>query len=111
MAVDAAGLVPEARIDDALPFYQSTARAQMADILSKARRIFSAAGTDLGNVVRVLQFHSNLADFHATYSEWESAIGEAGLPFSALEVADDLFVPGARVIVDLWGHVPAAIGA
>lgn len=111
MAVDAGGLVPEARMNDALPFYQSTARAQMADILAKARRIFTAAGTDLDNVVRVLQFHSNLADFHATYSEWESAIGEAGLPFSvsAREVADDLFVPGASVIVDLWGHVPTAI--
>ena len=78
---------------------------QMADILGKARRIFVAAGSDLGNVVRVLQFHSNLADFHDTYTEWRSAVGDAGLPFSALEVADDLFVPGASVIVDLWGSL------
>lgn len=111
MAIDDEGLVPEARIDDALPFYQSTARAQMADILGKARRIFTAAGTDLSNVVRVLQFHSNLADFHATYSEWQASVGDAGLPFSALEVAGDLFVPGASLIVDLWGHVPRASGA
>jgi len=103
MAIDAAGLVPEARIDEAIPFYQSTARAQMADILGKARKIFAAAGSDLGNVVRVLQFHSNLADFNDTYAEWHSAVGEAGLPFSAVEVADDLFVPGASMIVDLWG--------
>jgi hypothetical protein len=29
-----------------------------------------------------------------------------GIPFSAIEVDDDLFVPGAGVILDLWGHVP-----
>ena len=100
MAIDREGLVPQARDS------RTTARAQMADILGKARKIFAAAGSDLQNVVRVLQFHSELKDFHDTYSEWRSAIGDAGLPFSAVEVGKDLFVPGASLIVDLWGGVP-----
>lgn len=95
MAIDRDGLVPQAR----------TARAQMADIIGKARRIFSAAGSDLENAVRVLQFHSDLGDFQDTYTEWQSAIGDVGLPFSAVEAGKDLFVPGASVIVDLWGAV------
>jgi enamine deaminase RidA (YjgF/YER057c/UK114 family) len=93
MAIDSEGLVPQAR----------TAGAQMADILAKARKIFAAAGCELENVVRVLQFHSDLGDFHDTYTEWRSVIGDAGLPFSAVEVGTELFVPGASVIVDLWG--------
>jgi enamine deaminase RidA (YjgF/YER057c/UK114 family) len=80
----------------------------MADILGKARKIFAAAGSDLENVVRVLQFHSDLADFHETYTEWRSVIGDAGLPFSAIEVGDELLVPGANLVVDLWGSVPVA---
>jgi enamine deaminase RidA (YjgF/YER057c/UK114 family) len=106
MGIDREGLVPEARIDRSIPFFQSTARAQMADILGKARKIFAAAGSDLENVVRVLQFHSDLGDFYDTYAEWRSAIGDAGLPFSAVKTGSDLLIPGASLIVDLWGSVP-----
>lgn len=98
MAIDREGLVPQAR----------AARAQMADILGKARRIFAAAGSDLEHVVRALQFHSDLGEFNDTYAEWRSAIGDTGLPFSAIETGEDLVVPGARLIVDLWGSVPGA---
>lgn len=112
-AVDlvAPGMIP-ARSFDGLLFVAGlmaidggTARAQMADILGKARRIFAAAGSDLDHVVRALQFHSDLGDFPDTYSEWRSAIGDAGLPYSAIEAGKNLFVPGASVIVDLWGAV------
>lgn len=108
MGIDSAGLVPDARVDRCLPFYQATARAQTADILGKARKIFAAAGSDLENVVCVLQFYSDLGDFYDTYTEWRSAVGDGGLPFSAVEVGKDLFVPGASLIVDLWGSVPGA---
>src|SRR5258706_13484587 len=64
----APGMVP-ARSFDGLLFVaglmarSGTARAQMADILGKARMIFAAADSDLKRVVRVLQFHSELGDF------------------------------------------------
>jgi len=106
MAIDARGLVDAARVEPAAPFFQSPCRSQMADILAKADRIFRAAGTDLRNVVRTLHFHTDLSGTLDAYREWERIIGDAGLPFSAIEVDEQLFVPGAQLIVDLWGHVP-----
>jgi enamine deaminase RidA (YjgF/YER057c/UK114 family) len=81
-------------------------RAQIADILGKARGIFAAAGSELENVVRVLQFHADLGDFDDTCTEWCAALGDAALPFSAVETGADANVPGAGLLVDLWGCVP-----
>ena len=106
LAIDEEGLVPVARTETSAPFYYNSARAQMADILSKAEKIFKAAKSDLSYVVRALQFHADLSTFHGTFGEWEKAIGNVGVPFSAVQVASQLFVPGASLIVDLWGYVP-----
>jgi enamine deaminase RidA (YjgF/YER057c/UK114 family) len=106
MAIDADGLSPAAQSQPSAPFYHDSARAQMADILAKAKRLFTAAGTDLSNVVRALHFHSDLAEFHRTCTQWADASGEVGVPFSAVEVAPQMFVPGARLILDLWGYAP-----
>jgi len=90
----APGMVP-ARSFDGLLFVAGLMDADMAAILAKARRIFSAAGSDLENVVRVLQFHSDIGDF-----------ADAGLPFTAIKTHANLFAPGARLIVDFWGSMP-----
>jgi hypothetical protein len=45
-------------------------------------------------------------DFRACWQAWDLALRAEGLPFSAVEVAPDMFAPGARVVLDLWGHVP-----
>jgi hypothetical protein len=96
-----------ARSFDGLLLVAGLMDAEMAGTLGKARKIFDAAGSDLEHVVRVLQFHSDLGDFPDSYREWRGATGDAGPPFSAIEVGRDLFVPGASHIVDLWGSVPA----
>jgi enamine deaminase RidA (YjgF/YER057c/UK114 family) len=107
----APGMIP-ARSFDGLLFVSGleaeahTVRAQMAGILGKARKIFAAADSTLEHVVRLLQFHSDLGDFPDTYTEWRAVIGDVGLPFSAIETGKDLLVPGARLVVDLWGSVP-----
>jgi enamine deaminase RidA (YjgF/YER057c/UK114 family) len=106
MALDQDGLAPTARIRPSAPFYHDAAHAQMADILQKAQAIFRAAGSELANVTRALQFHADLADFHPSYREWDNALGGSGVPFSALQVSPEMFVPGARLIVDLWGYAP-----
>jgi enamine deaminase RidA (YjgF/YER057c/UK114 family) len=106
MSIDRDGLVSSGRLEPAAPFYRNTVRAQMSDILAKAKTIFAAAGTSLENVVRVLQFHADLSTFYDTYLEWEGVAGDAGLPFSAIRVNDALFVPGAHLMVDLWGYIP-----
>jgi len=104
MAIDGNGLIAQARPDATAPFYYDSARAQLADILVKADKIFKAAGSDLANVVRALQFHTDLGLFHRAFGEWQRAIGGAGVPFSAVQVAPGLFVPGASLLVDLWGY-------
>jgi enamine deaminase RidA (YjgF/YER057c/UK114 family) len=104
--IDENGLVVAAHTEPSAPFFTNSIRAQMSDILDKARVIFTAAGTSLENVLRVLQFHADLLTFHDTYLEWERVVGNSGLPFSAIQVNEFMFVPGAGLIVDLWGYIP-----
>jgi enamine deaminase RidA (YjgF/YER057c/UK114 family) len=106
MAIDKAGLVAAAHTRASAPYFHDSTRAQMADILAKATTIFTAAGTDLSNVVRSLHFHTDLAGFHGAYMAWDADLREAGLPFSAVGVAPTMFVPGASLLVDLWGCAP-----
>jgi len=106
LPIDANGLVASARVEQSAPFFQNSVRAQMRDVLEKARRIFAAAGADLQNVVRALHFHADLGTFKDAYPEWEPIIGEKGVPFSAVEVNPNLFVPGVGIILDLWGYAP-----
>lgn len=109
MALDKTGLAPRARILESAPFFQDSAREQMADILSKAQKIFAAAGSDLDNVVRALHFQRDLSTFGGSYQEWQKVVGDVGLPFSAIGVSSSLFVPGAELIVDLTGYVPGTL--
>lgn len=106
MAVEDGGLCASVSIRDDAPFFHDTVRAQMADILAKAGKIFRAAGTDLGHVARALHFHADLDAFHRGYMAWDEDLRRTGLPFSAIEVAPRMFVPGASVILDLWGFAP-----
>lgn len=106
MAVDEGGaLAAAARIDPRRPFFGSAATLQTEWVLERAERICRAAGTTLANVVRVQQFHTDLADFHAAWRAWERHVPGAHVPFSAIEVPA-LGVPGAVVMLDLWIYVP-----
>ena len=42
----------------------------------------------------------------STHPQLHDVTRRLGIPFSAIEVDANLFVPGASVILDLWGHVP-----
>ncbi|MEO8925380.1 MAG: RidA family protein, partial [Caldimonas sp.] len=106
MAIADGGLCASAHVQESAPFYRDSAHAQMVDIHAKATKIFAAAGTDLSQVVRALHFQADLADFRSIYMAWDAGSRQFGLPFSAVQVAPDLFVPGARLILDLWGFVP-----
>ena len=108
MAVENGGLCNLATVPARAPFFHDSAYAQMTDILEKAARIFAAAGSGLDQTVRALHFHSDLAQFRSGFMAWDEDLRQLGLPFSAIEVDANLFVPGASVILDLWGHVPSA---
>jgi enamine deaminase RidA (YjgF/YER057c/UK114 family) len=106
MAVENGGLCGAAAVPVEAPFFHDSTHAQMVDILAKAARIFAAAGSSLDQVVRALHFHADLAQFRSGFMAWDEDLRRLGIPFSAIEVDANLFLPGASVILDLWGHVP-----
>ena len=106
MAVDRGGaLAREALVDPRQPYFGSAVQLQMECLLNQAQRVCNKAGTSLSNVVRVQQFHTDLADFHGAWQVWDRHLPDAYLPFSAIEVPA-LAVPGAVVMLDLWVYVP-----
>ena len=104
MAADGDGplAVPDAR----QPHFGEPAGDQADAILETAARICRAAGTSLDNVVRVQQFHTELADFYAVHQAWSRALPGRPIPFSAIEVPGPLPVPGCSVTMDLWVYAP-----
>jgi enamine deaminase RidA (YjgF/YER057c/UK114 family) len=105
MAVADGALIPAATLDERQPFFASPFKAELRSILQQAQQICRDAGTSLKNVVRIQQFHSNLADFPAALEVWHEALDGEPIPISAIEV-EWLPVPGARVMLDLWVHMP-----
>lgn len=107
LACDAGNLTPDARRDRRQPFYGNTGRAQMNHMLDAAEALCTAAGTRLGNVVRIQQFHTDLSELPAAIDVWSARLPEAALPLAAVAVPGPLAVEDATIMVDLWVHVPA----
>ena len=107
MAVEGGRLIPEAAVDVRQPFYGIPVKDELRSIIRNAEAICRAAGTSLRNMVRILQFHLDLADLPATLEVWDEAMSHAPLPLSPIEVPW-LPVPGGRIQVDLWVYVPKA---
>lgn len=106
MAVDAAGVVPAAEVDPRQPYFGSSMYAQMDCILTNAEKICRAAGTSLANVVRIQQFHTDMAEFHPAYQAWQKHLPGHYLPFSAIEIPGPQAVPGCSVLLDLMVYAP-----
>ncbi len=106
MAVDRDGLVSSAAIDPRQPRFGSSAQAQAEIIIDNFEKLCEAAGTSLTNVVRVLQFHTDIAEFYPVYQVWERRLGGRPVPFSAVEVPSPLPVPGATLLMEAWVHAP-----
>ena len=56
--------------------------------------------------MRVLQFHTDIAEFYSVYKVWERRLNGRPLPFSAIEVPAPLPVPGATVMIEAWAYAP-----
>ena len=74
--------------------------------IDNIEKLCQAAGTSLHNIVRVLQFHTDLDEFYPVYQVWERRLGGRPLPFSAVEVPAPLPVPGATVMIEVWAYAP-----
>jgi enamine deaminase RidA (YjgF/YER057c/UK114 family) len=106
MAIDRDGLVPAAAVDPRQPHFGSSPEVQAEAIIGNIARLCAAAGTSLSNVVRVLQFHTDIAEFYPVYKVWERSLGGRPLPFAAIEVPGPLPVPGATVMIEAWAYAP-----
>ena len=105
LAIDGKGLVESARIDPAQPYFGSSVQAQMEAMVAAADKLCRAAGTSLANVVRVQQYHTDLAEFHPAWQVWDRRLPGQHLPFTAVKVPF-LPVPGCTVQLDLWVYAP-----
>lgn len=105
LAIDGDGLVPSARRDPARPWFGNPVRAQMKALLSRAQAVCEAAGTSLANVVRIQQYHTDLAGFQDACDAWAEVLPGTPLPLSAVQVPF-LPVPGCSVMLDLWVYAP-----
>lgn len=81
-------------------------RAQMKYLLDVAAEGCRHYGASLENVVRIQQFHTDLADFEPACRIWLERLGGRPLPISAVQVPGPLMVPGCAVQLDLWVYVP-----
>jgi enamine deaminase RidA (YjgF/YER057c/UK114 family) len=106
MAADRDGLVGTAAADPRQPCFSSPPEAQAEFTIGNIAKLCEAAGTSLANVVRVLQFHTDIREFYPVYKVWERALGGRPVPFSAVEVPSPLPVPGATVMIEAWVYAP-----
>ena len=106
MAIDRDGLVAGAAVDPRQPRFGSRAQIQAECIIDNFAKLCAAAGTSLDNVVRVLQFHTDLDEFYPVYQVWERKLNGRPLPFSAVEVPSPLPVPDATLMIEAWAYVP-----
>jgi enamine deaminase RidA (YjgF/YER057c/UK114 family) len=106
MAADRDGLLPAAAVDVRQPYFSSSPEAQAEAIIDNIARLCEAAGTSLADIVRVLLFFTDIAEFYPVYKVWERRLGGRPLPFSAVEVPGPLPVPGATVMMEAWVYAP-----
>ena len=104
MAIDKDGLI--ATGDPRQPRFGCHVAAQAELIIDNIEKLCVAAGTSLSNVVRVLQFHTDIDEFYPAYKVWERKLGGRPLPFSAVEVPSLLPVPGATLMIEAWVYAP-----
>jgi enamine deaminase RidA (YjgF/YER057c/UK114 family) len=106
MAFDSNGLAASVTADPRQPHFGSSVEAQAEYIIGNIEKLCQAAGTPLANVVRVLQFHTDLDDFYPVYKVWERKLQGRPVPFSAVEVPSPLPVPGASLLIEAWVYAP-----
>jgi enamine deaminase RidA (YjgF/YER057c/UK114 family) len=88
------------------PHFSSSAEMQAEIIAGNIAKLCEAAGTSLGNLVRLLIFLTDMRDFYAVYKAFERRTAGRPLPFSAVEVPAPLPVPGATMQIEAWVYAP-----
>ena len=106
MAIDDAGPIAALTGAQNLRFMGGAARAQMDYIVNAVKSVCAAGGAAIENVTRIHQFHADLAEFYAMHRAWQAALGDAAIPFTAVQAQAPLPAPACSVIVDCWVYAP-----
>ena len=93
--------------DPAYPHSGQPARAQMSYMLDNAAAIFEAAGSSLDNLCRQMTFFDDLRWAGEAEAEFAARFPTAAPAGTSLAVGGPLVVPGAHMVADLTGYVPA----
>jgi enamine deaminase RidA (YjgF/YER057c/UK114 family) len=75
-------------------------------IAGNIAKICEAAGTSIGNAVRLSIFLTDMREFYTVYKAFERRAGGRPLPFSAIEVPTPLPAPGATMQIEAWVYAP-----
>jgi enamine deaminase RidA (YjgF/YER057c/UK114 family) len=86
---------------DDFPGLSLRSQLQADTIYDHAEAIARAAGTSMGNVVRIDYWVSDIRDFSGIALAWAGRYGNAPHPFACV-VTPKLPAPGATVMADFW---------
>jgi len=100
------GVAPEARVDQAFPYYGSDIKKQTRYILDNLARTFRAAGTSLDHVVKGQVFLTDLRHFDGFDEVWKEFFPVP--PPRTTVGTTGLLVPGTVIEIDLIAALPSA---
>jgi enamine deaminase RidA (YjgF/YER057c/UK114 family) len=108
LPVDSAGVVPKELLHHPeLPYLRQPAKLQTEYLLENVAAICEAAGTTLANLCRCQMFFDDFADLPASVEEWSSHFETDPPVATPVRLGGPLLVPGARMLYDTIGYIPA----
>jgi enamine deaminase RidA (YjgF/YER057c/UK114 family) len=99
-SVDDRGLLPEARDDDALPYFDAAGKRQMASMMKQLSVTLAASGSDLGNLAKLTVFTADLRQLPGYIEVWRSTLADSPCAFTIVEVSTPFFTPTCTVAMD-----------
>jgi 2-iminobutanoate/2-iminopropanoate deaminase len=82
-------------------FARSRAYEEMNAIIDRVEEALARVGQKLGNLTRIVQFHTDLNDFRPMVRAWHDRL-QTAIPVTAVQVHGALPLAGASVLVDCW---------
>ena len=96
-----AGVAPEARVDPAFPYYNSSIKKQTRYILEHLKTTFEAAGSSLDHIVKAQVFLTDLNEFCAFDEVWREFFKTP--PPRTTVGTTGLLIEGTLIEIDLIG--------
>lgn len=82
-------------------YVRSPANVEMHCIIDQVEQALQRVSRGLHDLVRIIQFHTDLDDFRAMAKAWHDRLGTP-VPVTGVQVPGPLPVANARVLVDCW---------